>query len=259
VLRASQFNGASVSITGGTITGTNAPYELGGSAIPFIWCSSGTMGNNGAMSGITALLYNPGNAWVLLPAGAIAAGVPAAATWYAAQFSSTSAATIFNNTYTGPGVPAWPTALTPFSTTGPGAFTGVSAQTTGPSLTVPANSMGANGYVDIWTAWQHTNSAASKIVIVSFGATNVLGPTDTTTDYIEKRTMVRNRGVTGVQVSSTTISAALGLAQGGGTKVMTAAVDTTANVTLAFAATNGTPATNNIVLEGFSALEKYAQ
>lgn len=73
-------NAANVSITGGTITGTNVPYVFSRTGIPFIVAPTGTMGNNGAVTMGTALptTYS-GGAWIWYPAGAVAAGTPASA------------------------------------------------------------------------------------------------------------------------------------------------------------------------------------
>src|SRR5690349_20306203 len=82
----------SPTITNPTVSGipVGIPYVLAQCGIPFIKASSGTMGNNGALSGLTALPTTYAKAFIWLPAGAIAAGVPAAATWYYVQMSSTT-------------------------------------------------------------------------------------------------------------------------------------------------------------------------
>ena len=82
------------------VTAARFPQTLGQSHIPFVLLSSGTMGNNGAislLSGAVATAYP--NAYVYLPALAIAATGPgSAAGWYYAVFSSTTALTVYNNT-----------------------------------------------------------------------------------------------------------------------------------------------------------------
>src|SRR5579859_1785192 len=101
--------------------------------IPFIVANTGTMGNNGALTLGTALPSTYANAYVYLPANAISAG--SAAGWYFCQFSSTTVGTVFNNTYSS-GTPQIPAALVSFATTGPGAYTGVTTQITGPNFTI---------------------------------------------------------------------------------------------------------------------------
>src|ERR1043165_8686523 len=130
------------STSGRTDCTSTAPVGLSTSGIPFIKASSGTMGNNCAISAMTALPRTfSGGAYLWLPAGAIAAGVPAAASWYWFVASSTTAGTCYNSTYTS-GTPTAGT-LTAFSTTGPGAFTGSASAMPGPSLTGPASTLGA--------------------------------------------------------------------------------------------------------------------
>lgn len=113
--------------------------------IPFVYASSGTMGDNGALSGIAAVNSTYANAYVYLPANAIAAGSTAG--WYYAVFSSTTAATVYNNKYT-TGVPSVPASPTAFVTTGLGAYTQANANT-GPTIVLPANTLSVNGRIEI--------------------------------------------------------------------------------------------------------------
>lgn len=113
--------------------------------IPFILVSSGSMGNNGALSGLTTLPTTYPNAYVFLPAGAVSSG--SAAAWYYFVGSSATAGTIFNNKYLSGNcsIPASPVA---FVTTGPGAYT----QTTATNITtylqsVAGNTLGINGTI----------------------------------------------------------------------------------------------------------------
>lgn len=141
--------------------------------------SSGTMGNNGALTLTTALqnIMSDG-CWMSLPVGSIAAGIPAAAGMkYWVVMSSTTVGTVYNNTYT-PGTtpPTPPVAPTAFVTTGPGAFTQViSTDVTAYSVTVPANTMGPNGSIDIELWCRANNSAGTKATRCFFGGQN-LGP-----------------------------------------------------------------------------------
>ncbi len=142
------------------------------SGIVFIYPSSGTMGNNGALSGITALPYTFSNgAYIFLPAGAVAAGVPASATWYWVVMSSTTAGTVYNSTYAG-GEPVAGTA-TAFATTGPGAFTAGTGAATSITVTVPANTIGINNVVEVAGSWANINSGGTKSVITKIGATTL--------------------------------------------------------------------------------------
>src|SRR5690242_937018 len=173
VLKAVQTAGppSNVSITGGTITGTNVPYTLSHSAIPFISAPTGTMANNGAVTFGTALpIAYSGGAWIYYPAGAVAAGVPAAASWLWTVMSSTTVGTVYNSTYTSGAVALGTT--TAFVTTGPGAFVGDTAEEFGPQITLPANSLGANGSFWIWKKGTATpNNANGKQLISRWSGT----------------------------------------------------------------------------------------
>jgi hypothetical protein len=151
-----------------TELGYNVPYTLFQSGVPFIITSSGVMGNNGALSGITALSTTFPQAYIYLPAGAISSG--SAAGWYYTVFSSTTAGTVYNNVYTS-GTPTVPASPSAFVTTGPGAF----VQTTGfitsinPTVTIPANSMTANGRVEITLTMRGNNTAQQHYVRAYLG------------------------------------------------------------------------------------------
>ena len=139
------------------------PRSLFRSTIPFVYPSSGSVGDNGALSGITALPQQYPHAYFWMPANAIAAG--SAAGWYYGVMSSTSAATLYDETYT-TGVPAVPASPTAFATTGPGAYTQeVAAGKRGPQFTLPANTLGPNGKLRIEGVVKASTNATSK----SFG------------------------------------------------------------------------------------------
>jgi hypothetical protein len=240
-------------ITGGSITGTNAPYYLAKSAIPFIKCSSGTMGNNGALSAITALTRTYSNgAWLWLPAGAIAAGVPAAASWLWFVGSSTTAGTVYNSTYT-TGVPTMGT-QTAFSTTGPGAFTGVSTAVNGPQITVPAGALGPSGLIRSFMSAQQTNSAGTKTYQLLYSGTSgtaYINDAITTQNLYRVEAWIQNEGVTNVQKGSHSTVAETngGLGQLGSGNLVTSAVDTTAATSLVHTLTG--VAADNVILESW--------
>lgn len=176
--------------------------QLGQQTLPMVLVSSGTMGNNGALSGLTAVATAYPNAYCSLPAGAIATGVPAAQTWYYCEFSSTTAATVFNNTYTS-GTPAIPGSKTPFATTGPGAYT----QTTGSNiagytLAIPGNTLGLNGGVQVKIARTNNNSAGGKTVTGNYSTFAFATVTLTTgVGNSWPEAIFANRGSTNVQIS----------------------------------------------------------
>jgi len=222
------------------------PLVIAKSAIPFIYLSSGTMGNNGALSAITALSRTYGNAYVWFSANQIAAGV--AAGWYYGRFSSTTAATIFNNTYT-TGTPAVPSSPTAFATTGPGAITGQTTEVFGPQISIAANSMGPTGQVRITQYAICANNANVKTLVIRFtgtGGTVIFNPAITSTVGGGFVSVTGNMGVTNAQTTycASTFNNASGQFDTG------SAIDTTAATVFSLSATRAT-ATDNIVVEGF--------
>jgi hypothetical protein len=150
------------------------------SALEVVMPSSGSIGNNGALTLTTALQNTLSDGcWMTFPVGAIAAGIPAAAGMkYWVAMSSTTVGVIYNNTYTpGTNLPTPPTTPTAFVTTGPGAFTQVTGtDVTAYSVTIPANTLGPNGSIDIELWGRANNSAGTKAIRCFLGGQN-LGPT----------------------------------------------------------------------------------
>lgn len=221
---------------------------LSASGIPFIKASSGTMGNNGAISAMTALprTYSNG-AYLYLPANAISAG--SSAGWYWFVGSSTTAGTVYNSTYTS-GPPAIGTA-TAFSTTGPGAYTGVTTAVVGPSITLPANAMGANGQVEITSGYGFNNSAGTKTMEVLFGGSAIVSATTaTTTTSGIMRHIVHNRGVATAQYTDKLRMDSSGSVLGS-VAAADLAIDTTAAVTISIRLTSS-GATDSVSVEHYS-------
>lgn len=224
--------------------------KLAQTAVPFIKASSGSMGNNGALTGLAALPATYSNGcYLYLPAGAIAAGVPAAAGWYFAVMSSATAGTVYNLTYTSgqPFVPATPSQFA-FTTTGPGAFTGVATAVSGPSFTLPANVMGPNGVLELAAVYGCAGSTNSKTVAIKLGTATIYTQTTTTAANVAALALLtcQNQGLTNAQVSNQTGS--VGFSATGQTY---STQDTTTNLTLAL---NGMAiATENLIFDAFSA------
>lgn len=217
------------------------------SGIPFIKASSGTMGNNGAVSAMTALPRTfSGGAYLYLPASAISAG--SAAGWYWFVASSTTAGTVYNSTYTS-GVPR-PGTTTAFVTTGPGAFTGTTGAITAVSVTVPANMMGLTGRTNIEFAYSFNNTAGNKVNSMSFGGTNCFTVTSTTQASLSGRCSMTNRGLTNRQVIESLYTSASG-GTIGAVSATEATVATTGNVTVAFTF-NVAVATDHSILEAYT-------
>lgn len=166
-------------------------------AIPVFLQSSGSIGNNGALTAITALPVTYPSIYLYFPVNAIAAGV--AAGLYYCVMSSTTAGTIYNNVYDPslgvlPTIPSSPTA---FSTTGPGAYTQTTAaDITLVGVTIPGGSMGASGVLDIISSWESaTNNANAKTTKVKIGATLIgLTPALASTITVRSHHLFSNRG-----------------------------------------------------------------
>ncbi|MGO9008079.1 MAG: hypothetical protein ACLQIQ_08540 [Beijerinckiaceae bacterium] len=200
---------------------------IGQSHIPFVMVSSGTMGNNGALSGIMAVATAYPSAYVYLPAGAISTG--SAAGWYYAVFSSTTAATVYNNVYTS-GTPQIPASPTAFATTGPGAYT----QTTGTyipayTLTIAGNTIGPNGAVRISKSVSLNNTSGAKAFRDYLASTELSSVSLNTSTNGGLITGFANRGVTNVQ---SILLAGNGEGAGTTSGPFFGAVDTTSNQNL---------------------------
>jgi hypothetical protein len=173
------------------------------SSLPLIIPSSGTIGNNGALSGITALPTTYANCYMYFPSNAIAAGV--AAGLYYVVMSSTTAGTIYNNLVTANknywGIVSIPSSPTAFSTTGPGAYTqGTGAGITLHSLLVQANSLGTQGEIRYSPVTITSNSANNKVINANLGGVLGVNWTDTTTATEPRVAIIRNRGLANSQI-----------------------------------------------------------
>lgn len=190
----------------------NGMVSLLSTAVPMILPSSGSIGNNGALTGITALPTTYASCYMYFPVNAIAAGV--AAGLYYVVMSSTTAGTIYNNTYTS-GTPTIPAAPTAFATTGPGAYT----QTTGAeltllSLTVQGGVMGLSGslFYQVTTAYPsntNTKTTRTKFASVAYSsfAINSAGATtkyDNTITNVGSASLQMSQGSSLVQNNSST-------------------------------------------------------
>lgn len=218
-----------------------APSILNQSGLPMILPSSGTIGNNGALSALTALPTIYASCYMYFPANAIAAGV--AAGMYYVVMSSTTAGTIYNNLYI-TGAPVIPVNPTPFVTTGPGAYT----QTTGVPITLQTDPilggiMGVNGQLFIYPVWSHNNNANSKIEALLLGGTTVTSWTQGATAQASYCVRMSNRQSYAKQV--VVPNAAFGASA---TALTYLTKDTTANLDLTRTAQLAV-ATDYIVLE----------
>lgn len=231
-----------------TPSGTLVFPQIVRGGVPMILPSSGTMGNNGALSALTALPTIYADCFMYFPQGTIntvVSGPGYAAGLYYVKMSSTTAGTVYNATYSS-GVPTIPANLLAFATTGLGAYTQTTAaDETLISLTVPGGSIGPNGGLTVYPMWSHPNNANNKTEKIWLDGTARYSQTNTTTLSEQRPWRLSNRGSQQSQVHSTFI----GLVNSASTLLFTA-IDTSIDKTMLFTASLAT-ATDYVVLESF--------
>jgi hypothetical protein len=181
--------------------GMTRPYMLSQANVPVFLPSSGSIGNNGALTLSTALDLNAyANCYLYFPANAIEAG--SAAGLYYTVMSSSTAGTIYNNTYTS-GVPSIPASPTAFATTGPGAYTQTTAtDITLLSFTLPGGALGANGSMFVFPLIAMSSSANTKTMKMNIGGTETNSTQQTTISQQSIPFTFRNKGVVNRNVSN---------------------------------------------------------
>jgi hypothetical protein len=120
--------------------------------------------------------------------------------------------------------------------------------TTVATVSVPANSMGANGALRVHTTWGMNNNANTKNVNVKFDGSAIMGFGFASITAFSDLRYLRNRGVTNKQVGHP--SGQGSLSSGTMTPVYLA-VDTTAAKNITFTMSPAT-ASDYVVLEGYS-------
>lgn len=204
-------------------------YQLLQANVPVIVPSSGSIGNNGALTLTTALDTTYANCYLYFPANAIEAG--SAAGLYFVQMSSTTLGTIYNNTHTS-GKPTIPSSPTAFATTGPGAYTQTTAtDITILSFTLPGGAMGANGSLFLYPQEVVNSSGNNKIFRLKLEASTTNTHIWAAVGQSSSPMVIRNKGVQNRNVSNN----AAGLTTGGTGPVHTT-IDTAADVTLTLTA-----------------------
>lgn len=227
------------------------PVQTYACGIPIGLAASGTMADDGAVVLGTPLGLTYSNGiWLHFPADAIESG--SAAGFYWTVMTNTTAGTVYNSTYT-PGTSAFCQSgtTTAFNTTGPGAFTASTSATNLAYVTIPAGSMGPNGWLEIVTQASNTSSGTNKSWSLRFGGasgTQYLNNSVTTTPNFTDLHFVRNRGLVNAQVGTQQSIGALGLV----TAVpIVGAIATSTNNDVVWQGTK-VAATDNMVLEGIS-------
>lgn len=225
--------GGAGGVTLPTIAAAGVEQILAQTGIAVGIAGTGSVGANGALTLGTALFsatpYTQG-CYMFFPAGAAFAASPAG--FYLVKMTTATAGTIFNNTFTASGamptIPASPTGITD---AGPGAYTGDTTARTVWQFTLPANTLGKNGCLGIDQQQTYTNSANTKTFITSFGGSNILNATPTTTSQCYQIRKMFNRGVTNAQIIPPAGQFGIGTATA--TNPVSIGVDTTASVVIA--------------------------
>lgn len=192
-------------LTPSSLGAAGVAQKLAASAIPFIVAPTGTMANNGAITLGTGLPTTYANAYIFLPAGAIAAGVPAAPSWFFCQMTSATVGTVFNNTYVS-GVPAIPAAPVAFATVGPGAYVGVTGLVAAQQISIPAGSIGPNGALRFSQLNSVPNNANTKIISASFAGVTMWDTALTATNGSANISTLMARGAQNSSVILSTAS-----------------------------------------------------
>lgn len=222
---------------------------LSKSGIPFIALSSGSVSASGVVTGITALPTAYAAAYCYLPQNIVATA--SAAAW---QFCTctTTACTVYLNSYTG-GTPVVPKRLTPV-VAGQGAYTGVTSEVFGPRISVPANTLGELGGLEVtanWSASPYNGNA--KNVRIRYSGTVGQPYTQSTLTWamsLQSGVFIDNRGTTAQQVG-TSIAPNGGYGANGGNFPTYAAFDTSVWTEAVFSFEKAV-ATDNLILERYS-------
>lgn len=234
---------------------STTPYVVGNQGVPMVMAGSGSFGNNGALTLTNTIALYSGttvtSAFVYFPAGAIAAsGAGSAAGWYYCLFTTGTAATCYNNTYTS-GTPTIPASPTAFTTTGPGAYVGASSTQTAYSVSIPGNTLGVNGGLRLTVSAAYTNSGNTKTITIAYGGSTIFQATPTTTQNFATQVGFKNGGSAGLQyVTNNNAAVPLGAS---GASPLNFAVDSTQAQNLTVTLANATPASNNLILTNLTA------
>lgn len=180
------------------------PYILSQSGVPIILPSSGTVGANGGLTGLTALPYTvfPVQAVMWFPAGALYAGSVAGG--YYASVTSATTATIYNDRYLSD-APVFPATPTPIVAAGPGAYTQFVGEVVMFSTVIPANAIGVSGSLRVWRDTRFTNVANANTKNTYLRLNNSSFDTQTNISQVGSKmlSVLTNRGVASKQVGGT--------------------------------------------------------
>lgn len=189
-------------ISGGSHFASTGRVTLGQDRVPMIVPSSGSMGNNGALTLTTALDQTYPAAYFYVPAGAISSG--SALGFYYGVMSSANAVTLYNNLYIS-GTPNIPTSPTVFVTTGPGAYTQATGANIGAwTYNLKGNQLGPNEEIQAHGVITCNNSAGAKTFNLTYGTLFFVTIAPTTSAIQSFQGGFQNDGVTNRQTLTAT-------------------------------------------------------
>jgi len=178
--------------------------------IPLIIAPTGSFANNGVLTSGTANPATYLKTYTWFPAGAIVAA--GAAGWYYTEWSTTTAAIVYNNVWDGVSEPLVPATKVAFVTTGPGAFTGPTTE----AAYITVNQPAANPFSRFRfnADFAMTNNAGAKVCNLRMNTVaGTVMSASTLTSFAHARTeaTIANTGVADKQrvFSETTTAAAV--------------------------------------------------
>lgn len=239
-----------------TYSSMAAQYTVLSWGVPLIIPSSGSIGNNGALSGITTLGHTYTSCYMFFPAAAIVAGSTAG--FYYVVMSSATAGTIKNNTYTS-GIPTIPGAPVAFSTTGPGAYVQALTAITMFTGTVPGGLAGPNGTLTFDVQASRQSGTNVNVLALALAGTTIGQDAQASIQWYGLHRTLRNMGT---QAINGTISTALlttptdAANVNGATSLL--AIDTSISMSYTITGTIITAATDWMVLFGGTVTAQYA-
>lgn len=232
------------------------PIILAQSAIPMMLQSSGTMGANGALTGLTALPYSvfPQPCFMYFPAGKVYSGSPAG--MYFASILTPTTATVYNDRYSSGlpqnAIPAIPTAV---ADAGPGAYTQATTEIALISVNVPGGMMGPNGALRVQNLTSVANTAGTKALALKHNGIQFSAPlAPSSVLSARSQSILQNRGSQSSQVSAPATSTIGAAFINGGSTVSCyyGAVDTSIDRAVTLSGTLAV-ATDFLVCEAFLA------
>lgn len=191
--------------TGATSPQNSVVYQFD---IPLIIAPTGSIADNGVLTSGTAnpLTYLKTYTW--FPTGAIFTA--SVAGWYWTVWTTTTAATIYQETWNGTSDPVAIASPTAWVKTGPGAFTGPTTEAVYATLALAAASVTSRYALEIET--QHTNNANAKTLkarMTDVNGTTLASYTLTSFLHAKTLTVVKVNGVADKQrVTAELITAA---------------------------------------------------